>query len=262
MSDCQQHVADIRAVLLDLSGVLYVGNRAVPGAVDAVRSLRLAGLPLRFLTNVTRTPAVILLERLRGLGFAVGDDELFTAPVAARNYLLEKQLQPYLLVHPDLRDEFAALSRDPYNAVLVGDAGEGFSYHNMNLAFRLLMEGAPLLAMGNNRYFKTNGGYSLDIGPYVAALEYAADTSAIVLGKPAHAFFEEAVNSLGCNPEQAVMIGDDARADVEGALLAGLQGILVQTGKYRPNDEATIRTPGAGVCADVGEAVAWILNER
>jgi HAD superfamily hydrolase (TIGR01458 family) len=257
-----QEDTSIGGVLLDLSGVLYVGEQALPGAVDAVRRLRLSGLPLRFLTNVTRTPTVSLLERLRGLGFALDEGELFTAPVAAREYLLAQRLQPYLLVHPDLRSEFAALSREPYNAVLVGDAGEGFSYGNMNSAFRLLMEGAPLLAMGNNRYFRAEGGFFLDIGPYVTALEYATGTSALVLGKPARAFFDEAVASLGCETQRAVMIGDDALADVEGALLAGLQGILVQTGKYRPGDEAAIGTGGARVFADISSAVAWILGER
>ena len=255
-----QDRSDTRGVLLDLSGVLYVGDQAVPGAVDAVRRLRRSGLPLRFLTNVTRTPAVTLLERLRGLGFTLADDELFTAPVATREYLLANQLRPYLLVHPALRAEFAAVSREPFNAVLVGDAGDGFSYRNMNHAFRLLMDGATLLAMGNNRYFKTEEGFALDIGPYVAALEYAAGTSAIILGKPAQAFFAEAVTSLGCEPQQAVMIGDDALADVEGALLAGLQGILVQTGKYRPKDETAIRAPGARVCADISDAVTRILR--
>ena len=261
MSGTQKH-GKVRGVLLDLSGVLYVGNQAVPGAIDAVRKLRSSGLPLRFLTNVTRTPAVTLFKRLQSLGFTLSQDERFTAPVAAREYLQGHGLHPYLLVHPALRDEFAALSKEPYDAVLVGDAGEGFSYDNMNTAFRLLMEGAPLIAMGNNRYFKAEGGFFLDLGPYVAALEYATRKSALILGKPAQAFFNEAVTSLGCKPEQAVMVGDDALADVEGALLAGLQGVLVQTGKYQPGDEATIGTPGAQVVADVSAAVAGILAEQ
>jgi ribonucleotide monophosphatase NagD (HAD superfamily) len=93
-------------------------------------------------------------------------------------------------------------------------------------------------------------------------LECASGTSATVLGKPSEAFFKGAVESLGCSASEVVMVGDDALADVEGALLAGLQGILVQTGKYRSGDEAQIKRPGAVVLADVAEAIEWILANR
>ena len=56
------------------------------------------------------------------------------------------------------------------------------------------------------------------------------------------------------------MVGDDALADVEGALAVGLQGVLVQTGKYRMDDEAKISLPGATVRADINAASEWILS--
>lgn len=249
----------ISGVLFDLSGVLYIGEQAVPGAVQALQRLRDANVPARFVTNVTRTATAKLMERLAGMGFAVAAEDLFTAPIAARNYLQANELRPFLLIHPALEEEFSAFSREMPNAVLLGDAGDEFSYHNLNQAFRLLMDGAPLLAMGNNRYFREPDGLSLDIGPFVAALEYASGTSALILGKPSAAFFAGAVASLGCPASEVVMIGDDALADVEGARSAGLQGILVQTGKYRPGDEAQIKQPGAVVLANVARAVEWVL---
>ncbi|MGF1613529.1 MAG: TIGR01458 family HAD-type hydrolase [Gammaproteobacteria bacterium] len=252
----------VSGVLFDLSGVLYVGEQAVPGAVEALTKLQSAGVPHRFVTNVTRTPSGELMRRLVALGFEVTPDNLFSAPIAARDYIKTRQLRPFMLIHPALEAEFRDIRQDPHDAVLLGDAGDGFSYRNLNQAFRLLMEGAPLLAMGNNRYFQEADGLSLDIGPFVAALEYAAGTSAIILGKPSDAFFAGAVESLGCPASQVVMIGDDALADVEGALLAGLQGILVQTGKYRPGDETQIKRSGAVVLSDVTAAIDWILTNR
>ena len=252
----------ISAVLFDLSGVLFVGSEALPGAVEALQKLHRAGVPHRFVTNVTRTPSAELVRRLAGMGFKVAAGDLFSAPVAARNYLKARHLRPLMLIHPGLEAEFAEFRQGPPDAVLLGDAGDHFTYQNLNRAFRLLMEGAPLLAMGNNRYFQEPDGLSLDIGPFVSALECASGVRATILGKPSKEFFAVAVESLGCPASQVVMIGDDALADVEGALLSGLQGILVQTGKYRPGDELQIGTPGAMVMANVPRAVAWVLANR
>lgn len=249
----------IRGVLLDLSGVLYVGEETVPGAVEALEKLRDAHVPIRFVTNVTRKPFARILESLSALGFDISDDELLTAPRAARRYLEAHGLQPYFLVHPALEEEFADLVGETHDAVLLGDAGSGFTYESLNRAFRLLMEDAPLLAMGNNRYFRERDALSLDIGPFVAALEYASDKRAVILGKPSADFFQVAVDALGCEAEKTVMVGDDALADVDGALAAGLQGILVKTGKYRDGDEGRITHPGAVLETDITTAVEHIL---
>jgi len=220
----------IQGVLCDLSGVLYVGNESVPGARDAIISLAAAGVPVRFMTNATRTPKQRILEKLSHIGLDVADEDLFTPVMAAQTYLRERKLEPHLLVHPNIQAELSHLtSRNP-NAVLMGDAGHAFTYESMNAAFRVLVEGAPLLAMGDNRYFREADGLSLDLGPFVRALEYAAGTEATILGKPSPEFFLAAVRSIGVEPAQVVMLGDDYEADVDGALAAGLQAMLVRTG--------------------------------
>jgi HAD superfamily hydrolase (TIGR01458 family) len=102
--------------------------------------------------------------------------------------------------------------------------------------FRRLTDGASLIAMHRNRYWMTADGLQMDAGAYVAALEYAAGVSATICGKPAQAYFEGALGSLGVMPERALMVGDDVTNDVVGAQLAGLTGVLVRTGKFRPSD--------------------------
>ncbi len=249
----------IQGVLFDLGGVLYVGDRLLPGARDALVSLSAAGIPVRYITNTTRLPRDGVLAKLRGLGLEIRAHELFTPATAARDHCLGHGLRPHLLVHPRLQCEFADLTGGEANAVLMGDAGHAFTYEALNTAFRLVMGGAPLLAMGKNRYFQEAEGLSLDIGPFVAALEFATGAEAVVLGKPAPAFFLSAVGSLGLEPGKVVMVGDDAGADVCGALGAGLQAILVRTGKYRPGDEAGVEAAGGQVCDDLDAAVDTIL---
>ncbi|MEJ2347270.1 MAG: TIGR01458 family HAD-type hydrolase [Gammaproteobacteria bacterium] len=250
----------IRALLLDLSGVLYVGRQALPGARDAVTRLQTAGMPVRYVTNTTRTPRNTILRQLSDLGFAIRPDELLTAPDAARRYLADHSLSAFALIHPALRPEFADLIHAGADAVLIGDAGHEFTYENLNRAFRLLADGAPLIAMGRNRYFRETDGLSLDAGPFITALEYAADTEAIVTGKPAAAFFGAAAADLGCEADEILMVGDDVEADVLGALDAGLQAALVRTGKFRPGDEQRLQGTTAQTFDDLNAVVEWVLE--
>ena len=249
----------IHGVLFDLEGVLYVGGYPLPGAREALLSLRAAGIPMRFITNSTRMPRGAIVNRLARMGLEVSPQHLFTPVVAARNYLIARKLTPHLLVHPNIQGEFADLLGPPPDAVLLGDAGPAFSYDALNQCFRLLLDGLPLLAMGSNCYFRDESGLNLDIGPFMAALEYAAELEAVVLGKPSDDFFQAAVNSLDLPPHDVVMVGDDAEMDVCGALAAGLRGVLVRTGKYRHGDEAKVEPRGGRVFDDLDAVVDYIL---
>ncbi len=249
----------IHGVLLDLEGVLYVGGYPLPGAREALLSLRAAGIPTRFVTNTTRLTRAAIVNRLARMGLEVPIQHLFTPVVVARQYLIDRQLTPHLLVHPDILGEFADLVGPPPSAVLIGDAGPAFSYETLNPCFRLLLDGLPLLAMGSNRYFREGGALSLDIGPFIAALEYAAEMEAVILGKPSLTFFQAAVNSLDVPIQDVVMVGDDAEMDVYGALTAGLRGVLVRTGKYRHGDEAKVEPHGGRVFDDLDAVVDYIL---
>ncbi|OGT72168.1 MAG: hydrolase [Gammaproteobacteria bacterium RIFCSPLOWO2_02_FULL_47_50] len=250
----------ISGVLLDLSGVLYVGNKPLPGAIQAVQQLADAGLPLRYITNTTRKTSDSILKQLADMQIHIRPDELFTAPIAAKDYLRKNNLIPYLLIHPNLEPEFAEYKQNSeINTVLVGDAGDGFTYDKMNAAFRYIRAGATFLALGVNRYFRDGEQFSLDAGPFVQALEFATGQQATVIGKPAVEFYMSAVNAMHCKPEEVVMVGDDVEADVIGAVNAGLQGILVRTGKYTKGDEERL-DKNTHSEANIFAAVEYILK--
>jgi ribonucleotide monophosphatase NagD (HAD superfamily) len=134
----------ISGVLLDLAGVIYEGERALPGALDAVDRLRQAGLSLRFVTNTTRMTKHMVLQRLARLGLGVNESELFTPAQGAREWLARNDCSPSLLVHPDLAQEFEDDSDRVHRAVVVGDAGEALHYASLNRAFRELIAGAKI----------------------------------------------------------------------------------------------------------------------
>jgi ribonucleotide monophosphatase NagD (HAD superfamily) len=101
---------------------------------------------------------------------------------------------------------------------------------------------------------------SLDAGPFAAALEFAANVKAEIVGKPDPEFFHLGLDDLACPPAEAVMIGDDVHDDVCAAVAAGLRGILVRTGKYRAGDEQNLTAPSATCASDLAVAVEQILS--
>jgi HAD superfamily hydrolase (TIGR01458 family) len=227
---------DVEGLLLDLSGVIYVQDEAVPGAAEALERFRADGLPTRLVTNTTMRPRRSILERLERLGIEADPAELITPASLAKRRCEEAGYESVALVVLDeLREDLEGLEErdDSADAVIVGDLGDAWDYDVLNRAFRRLMDGAELIALQKNRYWETSDGLSLDAGPFVASLEYATGREAEVMGKPSEAFFELALGELGVPAEHAAMVGDDVEADVGGAIDAGLAGILVRTGKYR-----------------------------
>jgi HAD superfamily hydrolase (TIGR01458 family) len=180
--------------------VVYVGDQPLPGALEAVNRIRRAGLPIRFITNTTRTGKAGILARLSRMGLSIAANELLTPAVMARSALTEGGLTPYLLVHPNLEEDFAGLPPGEREAVVIGDAAERFTYNSLNAIYRKLEHGAEFFALTANRNFKDDDGeLSLDAGPFVRALEYASRRTAKVLGKPSPDFYALAVRELwGC----------------------------------------------------------------
>ena len=187
-------------LLLDLDGTVYQEGRAIPGAAEALAELRRRGVPFRFTTNTTRRPRAALAERLRSMGIPAETEEILSAPAAAGRWLRDRGVRR---VSSCSREEtwvdlpgIEPMDDDP-EAIVVGDLGEAWTFSLLNQAFRHLMDGAELLAIQRNRYWHTDGGLSLDAGPFIAALEYGSGKTATLVGKPSPAFFEAAARELG-----------------------------------------------------------------
>jgi HAD superfamily hydrolase (TIGR01458 family) len=230
----------IRAVLLDIDGVLTVSWRPVPGAVEAVRRLRDAGFALALVTNTTSRTRAWMAATLSDAGFAVTADDIFTAPAITAAYLARNYpgARCVLLNSGDIAADLAGVTIIPGDAaaadvVILGGAGPEFSYPALNRMFGYLLGGARLVAMSRNLYWRTDQGLQLDAGAFLPGLEQASGVQAEVTGKPAAAFFATALAAQGADASAAVMVGDDIEADALAAQRAGLTGVLVRTGKYQ-----------------------------
>jgi HAD superfamily hydrolase (TIGR01458 family) len=241
------------AYLLDLDGTLYVGDAAIPGAAGALARLRAGGIPFQLVTNTTSRSRRMLVERLAGYGLDARTEDIVTATVAGAELIRAEGYGTVAAFVPDgafedlagldLRGGTSGRPRAAADVVVLGDLGERWTFALLQEAFEQLMAGAALIALSRDRYFRQGERLALDAGPFVAALEYAAGTTALVAGKPSPPFFAAAVGRLGPTVEAGgvAMVGDDLWSDVQGAQRAGLQGWLVRTGKFR---EDTLRSSG------------------
>ncbi|MET0619125.1 MAG: TIGR01458 family HAD-type hydrolase [Thermoanaerobaculia bacterium] len=229
----------VRALLLDLEGTVFQSGALIPGAAEALAEATRRGVAWRFVTNATSRPRSVILRELSAMGLDIEPDRLFTAPRAAQGLIAARGwTRCHFLLRPALLEDFDGLEavEEGAEAVVLGDLGSGMTYERLNRAFRMLLDGAELVTLARNRYWQANDGLMLDTGPFCAALEHASGKKAILAGKPSPAFFQAALASTGAAPSETAVVGDDLESDVGGAQRAGMRGVLVRTGKHRPDD--------------------------
>jgi HAD superfamily hydrolase (TIGR01450 family) len=260
----------VRAFVLDADGVLLFKGVPITGAAEAITVLRSRGVPYRVVTNFSSAHRSSLAAAFgKATGLEVDGAEIITAASAAAAYTAREHPDAPILVlaAPDARREWAGqevLSPDeadarpePVAAVVIGDAGDDLSFHNLDIAFRQLRAGAAFVAMHRNPWWMTPKGFTLDAGAVVAGLEFALGRRAVICGKPSPVVFRQALSELrdqvagGTAPAgqrpgsggprlraaDVAMVGDDPRADVAAARRVGLRAVLVTTGKST-RDEA------------------------
>ncbi len=228
-------------IIFDLDGTLYVDQVVIDGAVQVLADLRQQGYLLRFMTNTTTKTQVQLYANLHQLGFQVEEGELISAPEAARIYLRQQQLQLgqpikiWPVVAEQIKTDFAEFHIDEQQPdyVVLGDIGNSWTLELINQLFNAIYAGAQLIGLHKNKFWQTQGALHVDIGLFVAGLEFVTGKPAAIMGKPAEDFFKQVLASAGVEAANTLLMGDDIDTDVGGAQAVGIKAALVQTGKYR-----------------------------
>jgi HAD superfamily hydrolase (TIGR01458 family) len=278
-TDLRAALRGVRALLLDLDGVIVLAGKAIDGATDAIAVLEQKGVPYRIVTNTSAVSRDTLSRWSARLGAAIPAARFESALSASAAWTARHfPGQPlYVLASDDARTEFtgqrllrheeAAAPGATAAAVVIGDSPQEATYENLNRAFRLVLGGATLVGMHRNPWWLTPDGPTLDSGTFVVGLEFAAERPAVIIGKPSAAFFAQGVRDLrkevgrDLARRDIAMVGDDVRTDVRAAQRAGLRGILVTSGKHGPDDvELAARERGGrrpdAVAASLGDVVA------
>jgi HAD superfamily hydrolase (TIGR01450 family) len=224
------------AFLVDVDGVLTRGRDALPGAVAALQALRGFGRPLVLTNNSTRARAE-LAAHLRLLGFSVSPDEVLGSAFLAARYLALRfgSCTVWVLGEEGIQREMIlaghriAAAPEEAGWVVVG-MDRQLTYEKLSLALRALLAGARVLATNEDATFPTPTGFVPGAGALVGALRGMGFSAACVVGKPAPAAYEVALDVLGLDARRVLMIGDRLDTDIAGAQAAGLDSALVLTG--------------------------------
>jgi HAD superfamily hydrolase (TIGR01458 family) len=255
----------VAGLLLDIDGVLTVSWKAIPGAVDTLAWLRREGVPFRLITNTTTHTRRRLAETLGAAGLSVAPEEIVTAVVATAEHLRANfaGAKAFVLSDGDAGEDLHGVrvveTPEDADVVVLGGAGDGFTYDALNRVFRRLMDGGALIGMHRNLFWRTASGWELDAGAYINGLESAANVSATICGKPTKGYFAAALGMLGVPPAHSAMVGDDITNDVLGAQAAGIRGVLVQTGKFQPED-LTSASPDV-VLKSIADLPQWLRSD-
>ena len=247
----------MKAVLIDLDGVIYDSKSVFPHAADSIEWLNQNQIPYLFVTNTTSKSLQTIIEKLAGYGIETQAEQILTPLTVAQDWLRGECAEPIaLFLTENSKLEFAEFEiydrqiHSNLGAVLIGDYGELWSHETLNHAFRLLMlkPKPKLVALGMSRYWHAKNGLELDVGPYIKALQFASNCETIVMGKPSPSFFSTAVAHLNLAADQVMMIGDDLTSDINAAQNAGLKATLVKTGKFLPDD------------LNASQAADWVID--
>lgn len=256
---------NLSGFLIDVDGVLRNGAQTIAGAPEALAWLRGNGMPFRLLTNNTTSSRASLVARLSANGFPVVETEIFTAAFATAAYVAARfrDVPCYLLSTGDAIDDFRAAGirlvrpdgAPDAGVVVIGGAEHELTYARLNHAYRLLLNGARLIAMHRNVAWRTEEGMTLDSGPFIEAIAKAARVRVTTVGKPSPPFFRQAMRNIALPAASLAMIGDDARNDIAPVQRLGMTGILVRSGKpVSPNDEAVAQV----TLNSIADLATWV----
>ena len=224
-------------LLLDIDGVMVTSWHALPGAVEAVAKLR--GYPRMFLTNTTSRSRSQIAEALNECGFDIDAEEILTAAKLTAEFLATHHpgKRVYVLNEGPIADDMTGvdLTDDPRDAqvIVLGGAGPVFTHEALSMVLEQMLAKVPVIAMHRSMIWSTERGLSIDTGVYLEGLEKASGRKIRAIGKPSPLGFRAAVDIMGLEPTQVVMVGDDMHNDILGGQAAALIGVLVRTGKFR-----------------------------
>jgi len=255
----------MRAILFDLDGVIYNAEEPIIGADETVAWIQQEGIPHLFVTNTSSRGRKALVDKLKNFGIHTDLNSILSPCSTAAEWLKEKGKGAVaLFIKPEAFEEFEGLDLLPDNAqsgarhVVIGDLSETWDFAKLNRAFRLLHSdpGTSLIALGMTRYWNAADGLRLDVAPFIAALECATGRKAVVFGKPSQSFYRAAAKQLQLPADEIAMVGDGIDTDIAGAQNAGMKGVLLRTGKFRPSDLEGVIHPDA-VLDSIRDIPAW-----
>lgn len=237
------HFDQIRAVISDMDGVLWLGTDLLPGTPAFFQFLQRRELPFALATNNSTKSVADYVKRLAQTGVTVQPSQIVTSAVVTIEMLRRHYAAgtpAYVIGSDTLRESIAeaGFPIDPEKAMLIiVGLDSGLTYEKLKIAGRRLMQGAAFIGTNADRTIPQPDGLSPGAGTMIAALQGMTGKTPVLMGKPQPAMFEILLERLGVPASHILMIGDRLDTDVQGAKRLGMQAALVLTGVATPDAE-------------------------
>lgn len=229
--------------MLDMDGTLYLDDNLFEHCLDFLQQIKKNGARYLFLTNNSSKSVSVYIDKLRRLGIAATADDFFTSTMATCVYLRDKAYHKiYAAGTAAFRQELADNGfpvtdrlEDDIDCLLMGNDNE-LTFQKLEDACILLGRGVDYLATNPDWVCPTAFGYVPDCGAVCQMLQHATGRQPYFIGKPEPAMAQLAMQRCGCDPRDAVMIGDRIYTDIACGVNAGIDTVLVFSGETTRSD--------------------------
>lgn len=266
-----QNFTNIRALIIDMDGVLWHGEQPLPGLVEFFQLLREKRLPFILATNNAGMTQDEYVAKLARMGVTVAHSEILTSSMATALYLAQHYNPATTRVfvigaegarRPLLEKGFTLTGLYQVNTPETPDAGadivvcgldKEISWDKLATATLNIRAGAKFVGTNADVTLPTERGITHGNGAILAAIQAATDVAPIVVGKPEPIMYQQAIAVLGVDASQVVAIGDRLNTDILGAVNAGIRSLLVLTGISIRAELATLDYAPTWIMADIQE---------
>jgi 4-nitrophenyl phosphatase len=235
-------LAQVRAVLLDMDGVLYVGDSPLPGVQDFLDYLTGKGIQWLCVTNNASKTPVMFAEKLARMQVTASPEHVLSSAQATAMWLADEVrnngagpgkviMLGMIGLREALLEQGFELTDDPFNAAYaVAGAHFELTYPELADVTLAIRNGARFVGTNPDTSFPSERGELPGTGSILALLAAASGVQPTVVGKPNAAMFEQAMRRLNVEPQQTLMIGDRYETDIAGAIELGMPTAAVLTG--------------------------------
>ncbi len=275
-----RHFDNIKTLIIDMDGVLWHGDQAIPGLVEFFQTLREQQIPFILATNNASQTAEQYVSKLARMGVTVETREILTSAMATALYLAQRtdpaSTRVFVIGEKGATEPLIQLGftlTGLYEVDKPGDTGpkvgadyvvcgmdKELTWHKLATATLNINNGAKFIGTNPDTSLPTELGFTHGNGAIIAALQAATGVAPVIIGKPEPLMYQQALALLGVEPSETMAIGDRLETDILGAVRANIRSLMVLTGVSSEADLKTSDYQPDWVMADI-RAVTQALQE-
>jgi len=241
MENIVENIKSKAGFIIDMDGVIYHGNKLLPGVNEFLSWMENSGKKYLFLTNASERTPKELHEKLKRLGIMVGEEHFYTSALATASFLASQKPEgsAYIIGDAGLINALYSVGYSINNVnpdyVVVGDT-HGYNFEKIQEAVNLVINGARLIGTNPDITGPIENGIAPSTKALIAPIEIASGKKAYFIGKPNPLMMRIALKKLEVQREEAIVIGDRMDTDIRCGLESEIDTLLVLSGITSKDD--------------------------